>query len=119
MPNDDFILKNYKICDHRRNDGYAGAAILFKNNITFKRIDLPEFDIVNATAATTCNLPQNITFLTVYVTEKNKGVDEATVRLDLIQLLETTRNMNHCIIGGDFNAFNNAWGSNYNDVRGL
>lgn len=34
-PGKDFFLKSYKLLDQRRLDGYAGAGILFKNNISF------------------------------------------------------------------------------------
>lgn len=105
-PDEVFFLKNYTIIDNRRNDGYAGAAILFKNNITFKKYDLPELELINATAATTVNLQKNITFISVYVPAKKKNLNESLIRQDLLKLT-------------DSNAFHNAWGSEYNDVRGI
>lgn len=116
---EEFFTKNYTIHDQRRGDGYAGAAILFKNNITFKPIELPEFSVINAVAAETTNLPLNITFVSVYVPAKKKEVPEAAVRKDLLTLLGIVKTFRYCVLGGDFNAFNNVWGSAYNDVRGL
>lgn len=46
-PGDSYFLKNYTFLDQRRKDGYAGAAIFFKNNISFKAIDLPDFHTIN------------------------------------------------------------------------
>lgn len=34
-------------------------------------------------------------------------------------LIGVVKLLENCIIGGDFNAFNNAWGSTYNDNKGL
>lgn len=61
-------------------DGYAGAAILFKNNITYKPLTLPNFEIINAVAAITTNLPQDITFISVYVPAKKKTVSRRPSR---------------------------------------
>lgn len=107
LPTDDFFLKNYTLHDHRRMDGYAGSAVFFKNSIAFKAFSLPDFDMINAVAATTTNLPVNITFISVYVPAKKKEVPEA-VRLDLLTLLKITKSLKSFIIGGDFNAFHHA-----------
>lgn len=116
---DDFFLKNYKLYDQRRLDGYAGAGILIKNNIDFSAIKFPDFDVINAVGATTINLPLNISFVSVYVPAKKKSLSESSVRQDLLKSLNVVKSLDHCIIGGDFNAFHHTWGSNYNDVRGI
>lgn len=118
-PTDNFFLKNYAFVDHRRSDGYAGAAICIKNNITFREITLPDFRTINAVAIETMNLEVNLTFFSIYVPAKKAELPEALVRQDLISLLDTIKKTKNGIIGGDFNAFNNVWGSSYNDDRGI
>src|SRR6202012_4939489 len=66
----------------------------------------------------TKNLPMNITFISVYIPPKKKDLPESGVRFDLLELTSFIKGMKNVIIGGDFNSFNNAWGCNYNDVRG-
>lgn len=118
-PTDNFFLKNYTCLERCRADGYAGVALCFKNNITFDEVELPELVYVNAIAAATNNLNLNVTFVSVYVPAKKKDLPEGALRRDLLILLRAVKNMKNVIIGGDFNAFHNAWGSYYNDVRGI
>lgn len=79
-------MKNYSFIDDRRQDGYAGAAICLKNNISYKRIDLPTFSVINAVAIETTNLPVNLKVLPVYVPAKKKSISDSEVRKDLLVL---------------------------------
>lgn len=117
---EELLLKNYKVHYDKRTDGYAGSALLFKNNITFTAIELPKFEIINVAAAITENLPENVTFISVYVPAKRKELPENIIRRDLIKLSSSLKSISgNYIVGGDFNAFQNSWGSSYNDMRGI
>lgn len=116
---DNFFFKNYSFVDSQRDDGYGGAAIFFKNNITFEAITLPDFALISAVAAKTTNLPLNLTLLSVYVPAKKKELPEWVIRQDLLELAKFARTLKDCLVGGDFNAFNPAWGSSYSDMRGI
>lgn len=100
-----FFLKKFKVVGHRRDDGCGGAGILIKNNIFYVSIDLPKFDVINAVAIRTTNLDQHFSFVSVYVPSKKQEISEATVRQDLIKLLNVVNALKYCIIGGDFNSF--------------
>lgn len=117
--NDDFFIRDYRFIDRRRSDGYGGAAIFIKNNIFIKEVDLPEFQLINAVAGETTNLERNVAFVSVYVPAKKKELREDEVRKEINELLEAVTLMDNCIVGGDFNAFNLAWGSSYNEDRGI
>lgn len=110
LPDDEFFMKNYALHENRKCDGYGGVAIFFKNNVTFNVVELPEFKVINVVAAITTNLPMNLTFVSVYVPAKKKTPQEAEVRKDLMDLLKVVKGFGTCVIGGDFNAFNNVWG---------
>lgn len=114
-----FIVKNYELIDQRRIDGYGGAGILIKNNIAYTSIVFPEFKVINAVGITTKNLHTNINVISVYVPSKKRMINEAEVRQDIINLMAIVKKLDHCLVGGDFNAFHCHWGSHYHDVRGL
>lgn len=80
---------------------------------------MPNFEKINAVGASTVNLPLNISFISVYIPAKKQNLPEACVRRDLLKLLEFVKSLDHCIMGGDFNAFHHSWGSHYMDDRGI
>lgn len=76
---DTLNFKNYAICEQSRRDGYAGVAICVKNNITFEKGALPDFEVIYAVALKTTNLEFNLMIVSVYV-----PANKTSVREDLV-----------------------------------
>lgn len=69
-------------------------------------------------------MTNNLTIFSVYVPTKrsdadpSKNVEESKVLRDLGKLIDVVQNYDNILLGGDFNSFNVAWGSQYDCPRG-
>lgn len=109
------VYVNFPMYDTLRTDrldGKGGVAILIKNCIKYKENILPVFhDIPNKSITVLCN-NLSITFVALYI-KPNTRID-ANVWTSFISSIPQP-----FLIGGDFNAHNQAWGCDWNDPHGV
>lgn len=106
-------FQDYKIMSKKRSDNYGGVAILFKNNIQYKKI--PFETPLDILICQTTNLTNNLTLVSVYFPHSVKC---ATIKNELVKLISLVENRPNTLICGDFNARHSAYGDIYVSQRG-
>lgn len=112
-PTERFSISGYNLIRCDRPDGYGGSCILLKNNIPFSSINVSQL------------LNNDIQFCVVNIFLQNKTISIGSIYCapghktsfaHWNQILHSFPN--HFILGGDFNAHHQGWGSYYTNRMG-
>lgn len=109
-PGKNFSFPGYTILRDDRIDGFAGSAILVKNNFHIKPINIPAHSN-NIQVVAIRLLPSDVTICSVYIPSPSLSV----IR-ELYSIVSELPSP--IIIVGDFNCHNVSWGSTTTDVNG-
>uniref|UniRef100_A0A6M2DNA1 Putative rna-directed dna polymerase from mobile element jockey-like isoform x2 n=1 Tax=Xenopsylla cheopis TaxID=163159 RepID=A0A6M2DNA1_XENCH len=110
--NYEYRFKGYKVFRDDRTDGYGGTAILVKDNIECKKIQVTNQETRIQVCSVEVNVGRMINLMAIYCAP-GREVDISGIK-NIIEGITYP-----IILTGDFNCHHKEWGGNVTDLRGV